>query len=97
MPKYIFTYHQPTGYVPDGSSDTMAAWQSYLGGIGENLVEMGAPVVGRTAVGEVGAKTEVGGYSVVSAASLDEAATLAKGAPSVQRGGGVSVGELGEM
>src|SRR4051812_14048648 len=97
MPKYIFTYHQPSGYVPGANDDTMAAWQSYLGSIGENLVEMGAPIVDRSAVGEVGAATEVGGYSVVSAATLDEAVTLAKGAPSMQHGGGVAVGELAEM
>ncbi|HVM67114.1 MAG TPA: hypothetical protein VMU14_19760 [Acidimicrobiales bacterium] len=97
MPNYIFTYHQPTGYVPGSDSAAMAAWQAFFEGIGQNVVEPGQPVFERRTLGEVGASTQLGGYSVVTAADFEEAITLAKGCPSVAQGGGVVVGALADL
>jgi hypothetical protein len=95
--KYIFTYHQPEGYVPRTDSDAMAAWQSFFDGIAAHVVEPGQPVFDRRAIGEVGDGTQLGGFSIVDADDLESAVRLAKGCPSVHYGGGVQVGELGEV
>ena len=97
MPKYIFTYHQPKAYVPGADAKAMAAWQSFFEGIADRIVDPGLPVFERTTIGEVGATMQLGGYSVVDADDLDHAATLAKRCPSIEYGGGVQVGELGEL
>jgi YCII-related domain len=97
VPKYVFTYHQPAGYVPRADENVIAAWQSFFEGIGDHLVDPGQPVFARTSLGDVGATTQLGGYSVIEAADLEEAAALAKACPSVGNGGGVQVGELAEL
>jgi len=97
MPKYIFTYHQPQDYVPGTDSAALAAWQSFFEGIADHVVDPGQPVFDRRTMGETGAATQLGGYSVVEAADLDRAMTLASGCPSLQNGGGVQVGALAEL
>src|SRR5438309_5992887 len=89
MPKYVLTYHQPKGYVPRADADVIAAWQSFFEGLADHVVDPGQPVFERTSIGEVGADTQLGGYSIIEAADLEGAAALAKACPSVQSGGGV--------
>ena len=96
MPNFVFTYRAPTGYTP--SADSLSAWMSFFETMGDQVVEMGKPVIDRTSVGSCDpATTELGGYSVIQARDLDEALTLAKGCPFVDRRGGVEVGLLGEV
>jgi hypothetical protein len=45
-------------------------------------------------VGNCGADTDLGGYSIVVADDLDAAMALIKGCPAVGDGGGVEVGEV---
>ena len=97
MPTYIFTYHQPAGYVPGSDTTVTAAWEAFFERIGDNVVDPGQPVFDRTTLGEIGSSTQLGGYSVVTATNLAEAAALAGGCPSLQRGGGVQIGELAEL
>jgi hypothetical protein len=97
MPHFIFTYQQPVGYVPGSNSDALAAWQRYFEQIADHVVDPGQPVFARTTIGEVGDRTQLGGYSVVAAADLDEAVVLATACPTVGYGGGVQVGELAEL
>jgi len=97
MPKYIFTYHQPAGYVPGSDSGALAAWEAFFENIGANVVDPGQPVFERGTIGEVGTPSQLGGYSVVSAANFEEAVALAKGCPSIQYGGGVAVGALADL
>jgi YCII-related domain len=94
VPHYVFTYQQPKGYVPGTDADAMGAWQSYFEEIADHVVDPGKPVFERRAVGEVGAATQLGGYTVVDAANIDEAVALAKACPTLKHGGGVQVGEL---
>ena len=89
--------HQPKGYVPRADADVIAAWQSFFEGLADHVVDPGQPVFERTAIGDVGADTQLGGYSVIEAADLEGAAALAKACPSVQSGGGVQVGELADL
>jgi hypothetical protein len=97
MPKYIFTYHQPAGYVPGNDPTVTTAWEGFFESIGDRVVDPGQPVFDRTTIGEVGGSTQLGGYSVVTATTLQEAAALASGCPSLHHGGGVQVGELAEL
>jgi hypothetical protein len=97
VPKFIFTYHQPAGYVPGRDSDAIAAWEGFFEQIGDSVVDPGQPVFERTTIGEVSATTQLGGYSVINAGNLEQAVALANGCPSLQNGGGVQVGELAEL
>ena len=97
MAKYIFSYHQPAGYVPRTDSEATAAWQSFFEGIAAHVADPGQPVFDRRTVGETGPGTQLGGYTIINAESLEAAVQLTKGCPSVQHGGGVQVGELGEV
>jgi hypothetical protein len=62
--------------------------------MGDDLVDLGKPAVGATAVGNCGPGTALGGYSVVSAPDLDAALAMAKGCPQLSRDGGVEVAQL---
>jgi hypothetical protein len=95
MPKYVFAYHQPKGYVP--TADVPSAWMAFFGAMADHIVDPGQPVLDRRAIGEVGPGTQLGGYTVVEAADLDAAVALAQGAPTIAQGGGVQVGALGDI
>jgi YCII-related domain len=94
MTDYLFVYRAPTGYR--GSPEGFAAYDAWFDWLGEHLLDKGNPVVTRTATGTTSPGTDLvlGGYSLIRAESLDEAAELAKGCPIVAAGGGVEVGEL---
>jgi hypothetical protein len=77
-----------------GSADAMAAWNAWFQRLGPNLVDRGNPVFDRTALGNCGGDTVLGGYTLVNAENLDEAITLARTCPVLLEGGGVEVGEL---
>jgi hypothetical protein len=59
-----------------------------------NLVDRGNPVFVRSTLGNCGADTVLGGYTLVAADDLEAALRLAKGCPMLDAGGGVEVGEL---
>jgi hypothetical protein len=97
VPKFIFTYHQTAGYVPGSDPAATAAWGSYFDHIADSVLDPGQPVAHRTALGEVGSTTQLGGYSVVDAADMEHAVALATLCPALASGGGVQVGELMEL
>ena len=95
MSKYLLLYRGPAtpmdSYTPEQSAEVMKAWETWLGGIGANLVDAGAPLGARTAVADDGsspAPSDQNGYSIVQAADLDEARTLLKGHPFLTEGKG---------
>jgi len=96
MPDFVFTYRNPVGYTP--TPETRAAWAAWFDGMGQQLADLGKPAVARAALGNCGAdRTELGGYSVIHADDLESAMTIAKGCPHLARGGGIEVGQLGEV
>ncbi len=97
MPKFIFAYQHPAGHVTRTDAEISAQWVGFFETIGESVVDPGQPVFERTAIGEVGTGTQLGGYSVVEAGSLEDAVALAKHCPTLTYGGGVQVGELAEL
>ncbi len=96
MPRYVLAYRNPTGYTP--SAETRTAWTAWFDGMGDQLVDLGKPAVARASLGNCSMdSTELGGYSVIEADDLDAAVAVADGCPHLNRGGGVEVGQLGEV
>jgi hypothetical protein len=96
MAKFLFSYRTPKGYQ-GGQPDAMEAWGAWFQELGSAVLEPGNPTFESTAVGNTGGDTRVGGYSVIEADDLESAATLAKGCPTLTRGGGVDVGLITEI
>ncbi len=97
MGKYLFAYKG--GGMPETEAEgqrVMAAWTSWLGGLGDSVVDVGNPFGASTAVG-AGSTSGLTGYSIVSAGSLDDAASKAGGCPIFDAGGTVEVYETVEM
>ena len=97
MAKFVYIY--TGGGMPESEEEgarVMKAWQGFLGGFGDKLVDMGAPFGASQAVKGNGA-LEASGYSVVAADSLADAVERAKACPIFDRGGNVEVYEAIEM
>lgn len=104
MANYVFVYHgggKPAS--PEEGEKVMAAWKAWMGGIGANLVDGGAPfgmsatVQADGSVSEDGGSNPASGYSVVSADSRDDALAMAKNCPILDAGGSVEVCEAMSM
>ena len=102
MGKFVFAY--TGGSTPSSAEEgakVMAAWMAWFGDLGAAVLDGGNPFGASTAVGPNGATKAatlgLGGYSIVSAASLDAAAALAKNCPVLVAGGTVEVYEAQEM
>jgi hypothetical protein len=96
MPKYILSYRMANDYTP-GGQDAMGAWVGFFEGLGTAVLERGNPIFEATALGNCGANTHVGGWSIIAADDLESATALAKGSPALTEGGGVEVGEITEI
>lgn len=104
MPNFVFAYHG--GGMPDTPEEgakMMAAWQAWYGGMGDALVDGGAPVgmsktVSADGVADNGGANPLSGYTVVSAETIEAACEIAKGCPILAGGGGtVEVAQVHEM
>jgi len=93
MTTFVFTYRMPTDYTP-GRPETMAAWASWFDSMGESVTDRGNPAFDSAALGNCGAGTRLGGYSLISADDLESAIALAKSSPALEIGGGVEVGVI---
>ena len=101
MPKYLLAYHggmQPAS--PAEGEKVMKAWMDWIGGLGKAMVDAGNPTgPSRTLapggkVSDGGGNAAVTGYSILEAASLDEAVRLSKGCPQLLANGTVEVAEI---
>ena len=93
MAKFVYIY--TGGSMPETEEEgkqVMDAWMSWLGGMGDHVLDAGAPFGASSSVNG-GGTSGLSGYSVVDAGNLDEATTHAKGCPVLDRGGNVEVYE----
>ena len=105
MSTFLFSYRVPRkplqqqlAELDDAAREArLAAWVAWFDDIGDALVDQGNPVADVHTVGECGATTRVGGYSLVSADDLESAIAIAKRCPGLEWGGGVEVGDVFEM
>jgi len=97
MAKFVYIY--TGGGMPETEEEgaqVMKAWQGFLDGFGDKLVDIGSPFGASQAVNGNGA-LKASGYSVITAESLDDAVKQAKACPIFDRGGNVEVYEAIEM
>lgn len=84
--------------VNDGPADPEqeAAWADWFGRIGGSVVDFGARIGERKALGssDHGDGKGLSGYIVIEAADMDAAIEVARGCPNLTRGGGVEVGAV---
>lgn len=99
MANYLLAYRG--GGMPESEEEgqkVMAAWMGWFGTLGEAVVDGGNPcgasksVASNGAISD-GAPSQVTGYSVLKADSLDAATQMAKGCPILMTGGSVDVYE----
>jgi hypothetical protein len=92
MTAYLLTFRAPAGYT--GTPETFDAWCAWQARLGARLKDRGYRAVAAAALGADPAATQLGGYSLIRAASLDQALELARDCPLLAHGGTVEVGEL---
>ena len=103
MPKFLFVYHG--GKKPESPSEVeevMTKWNAWFQQMGSAVVDGGNPVglsktVSTGSVADNGGANPASGYSLISAASIDDAVAHAKGCPILEAGGNVEVAEAMEM
>ncbi len=104
MAKFAFSYHGGSEPATDEEREqVMAAWMGWFGGLGDAVVDHGNPFGPPKTVNADGSVTDgggpnpVSGYSIVEAADIDAAVTMAKGCPILGNGGSVEVAEAFPM
>lgn len=104
MAKYVFVYHG--GGKPkdqDEITRVMDAWGKWMGGMGSALIDGGNPVGKSTTVNSDGSVTDNGGanpisgYTLIEAATLDDAIKHAKNCPILAHGGSIELAEAIDM
>jgi hypothetical protein len=102
MAKFVYVYSGgQMAATPQEQEQQMQAWGAWFGTLGDSVSDMGNPfgtsaTVSGGGVSEGGA-SKAGGYSIVTADSLSDAAAKAKGCPVLAGGGNVEVYEALEM
>jgi len=97
--KYVFIYSGgSTNTTPEEQEQAMQAWMGWFGTLGSDVVEIGNPFGPSSTVSADGSARDggasgLGGYSVIEAASLSDAASKAKGCPVLAGGGHVEIYE----
>ncbi|WP_427131210.1 YciI family protein [Pseudarthrobacter sp. S9] len=108
MSKFIYMYKGPATpmdqFTQEQSAAQMAAWGAWMEKMGPALLDAGAPFTpARTSVvddGTVAEASDLNGYSIVEADSLQAAKALVDGHPFLSDGNGkfsLEIFELGEM
>ncbi|MBI4920983.1 MAG: hypothetical protein HY834_04490 [Devosia nanyangense] len=104
MSKYLLSYHgggMPA--TPEEGEKVMAAWNSWMGGLGKALVDGGNPtgpsrtIAASGTVSDGGGANPTTGYSILEAANLDAAVKASQGCPILASGGSIEVAELMPM
>jgi hypothetical protein len=101
MGKYLFAYRG--GMMADTDEQrqaVMQAWGQWFGELGQAIVDPGNPFAGSNSVNGNGggsADSQLTGYSVIKADSLEAASALAEGCPVLKDGGSVDVYETIEV
>jgi hypothetical protein len=89
------------GKMPETETEratTMQAWETWMGGLGTNLVDGGNPfgpskTVTNSGTVTDGATSGLSGYTIIKANTMDEAVTAAKTCPVMLGGASIEVYE----
>jgi len=97
MAKYLITYHgSKLPNDPAVLERAKMAFGQWLQEAGDAVIDAGAPIhmVRQVSTGSPAAAVEIGGYSIVEAASLDAVVSLLNTHPFVERGGTLQINEI---
>jgi len=97
MAKYLITYHGSTlPSDPTVMEQAKMAFGQWLQGAGDAVIDPGAPthMVRQVSADSPAAAVEIGGYSIIEAASLDAVVSLLNTHPFVGRGGTLQINEI---
>jgi len=100
MSDFLFVYHG--GKQPEGQAeidDMMGRWGAWMKANGPALKDPGNPVgmsktVSADGVADNGGANPAGGYTIITAESMDAAVEIAKTNPMVADGGSVEIAEI---
>jgi hypothetical protein len=103
MAKFVYAYRG--GSTPQSEAEgkaVMEKWGAWFGTLGAAVIDGGNPfgaskTVASNGSAKDGGSAGLGGYSIVDATSLDDAASKAKGCPILEVGGTVDVYEAMDM
>jgi hypothetical protein len=100
MPNFLITYHGGPGLPSSAEAreQMLAAFEAWVASVGKNMIDPGAPlgpskVVTSSGVTDGAVGAGVGGYTVLSADSLDAAVGLVRSHPFLSHGGTLQVSE----
>ena len=102
MANYVFIYSgEPTFASPAEGAAYMAKWQTWVGGLGNAVINPGNPfgmskIVSAGGVSDAAGANRLTGFSILSAESIDVALTMAKECPHLAHGT-IEVAEAMEM
>ena len=96
MAKFVFLYSGgQMAETPEAQQASMQAWGAWFGTLGDSVADIGNPFGSSSTVtadgGSGGGSSNLTGFSVISADSLQDAAAKADGCPVLQSGGRVEV------
>lgn len=102
MAKFLVVYKGgEMGATPEAVEATMTKWMEWFGSMGSAVTDFGNPLGASTALGAGGSRgnatSQLTGYSIIEAADLDAAATMAEGCPVLSNGGSLEVYEAMPM
>ena len=93
MTKFLYLYHGGSPPAsPEEGQKVMQAWMAYFGKVGPRLMDGGAPLAPSRSV-KGAPNSGCSGYSIIEAASLDEAEGLTEGHPHLMSGGSIEICE----
>jgi hypothetical protein len=100
MSKFVYVFTGSTmAATPEEQQSVMQKWGLWFGTIGSALLDEGNPFGDSAIVSAAGVTpgAPAGGYTIIDAASLQDATDLAKGCPVLAEGGAVEVYEALQM
>ena len=92
MTNYVLTFRAPKGRVPTAEDE--ARWPAWLSGVGGRITDPGNRIGQVRDAGSAERTDVLAGYIVITADSLDDAATVAESCPMLMQGGSVEFGEV---
>jgi hypothetical protein len=101
MATFLVTYHGGPGMPASAEAreQMLAAFQAWAAGVGDAMIDPGAPLgprktVSGSGVSDAPADATLGGYTLISADSLDDAVKAVTDHPFVGRGGTLQVSQV---
>lgn len=100
MPQFVITYlggNQPAS--PEEGKQHMAKYMEWISSLGDSAVSPMNPfkdthTINPDASAAAGSSTKMSGFTIINAASMDAALSIAKSCPFLEIGGSMEVSEL---